>query len=146
MNQRNLIKSKVLYISYDGLMEPLSQSQVLAYLKKLAKDYGIYLVTYEKPSDWHNTENRKRIKDAVSSAGINWFPLRYHKTPRLSATLYDLAIGFLLCIYLVLRYRIKIAHGRNTVPSILAFFMKKIFGIRFIFDYRGFWADERKES
>lgn len=39
---------KVLYISYDGILEPLGQSQVLAYLKKLALGRNIYLLTFEK--------------------------------------------------------------------------------------------------
>src|SRR2546422_345009 len=42
----------ILYISYDGLMEPLGQSQVLQYLKGLADEhFEITLITFEKKAD-----------------------------------------------------------------------------------------------
>jgi hypothetical protein len=41
----------VLYVSYDGMLEPLGQSQVLGYLKRLAVGRAIHLVSFEKPSD-----------------------------------------------------------------------------------------------
>ena len=33
---KDLEKKKVLYLSYDGIMEPLGQSQVLSYLENLS--------------------------------------------------------------------------------------------------------------
>lgn len=137
---------RVLYISYDGLMEPLGQSQVFQYLKKLAKAHQITLVTYEKPEDWAQTVERNRLIDEVRAAGIRWIPLRYHKRPTAPATAWDLAVGFLVCAYLILRYRIEIVHARSYVPSILALSLKRLFGTRFIFDMRGFWADERLDG
>ena len=44
----------VLYISYDGMLEPLGQSQILAYHKRLAADRPIYLISFEKADDWAN--------------------------------------------------------------------------------------------
>ena len=37
--------SSVLYISYDGMLEPLGESQVLAYLKRLVADRPIHLIS-----------------------------------------------------------------------------------------------------
>ena len=45
-------KGRILYISYDGLMEPLGQSQVLNYLKGLSVDYQLFVITYEKKGDF----------------------------------------------------------------------------------------------
>ena len=50
MSSRKISKG-VLYISYDGMLEPLGKSQVLGYLKLLAKNRRIVLVSFEKPSD-----------------------------------------------------------------------------------------------
>ena len=44
-----LKKPKVLYIMYDGLTDPLGQSQVLSYLKHLSKNYSFHVIGYEKP-------------------------------------------------------------------------------------------------
>ena len=45
------MKPSVLYITYDGLMEPLGQSQVLAYLERLAPGRRIHLLSCEKTDD-----------------------------------------------------------------------------------------------
>lgn len=140
------MSKQVLYISYDGLLEPLGQSQVLQYLRELSKHHQINLVTYEKPEDWAIAKERNALIEKVRAAGIRWIPLRYHKRPTAPATAYDLFVGFFLCIYLVIRYRIEIVHVRSYVPAVLGLLLKKFFGIRFIFDMRGFWADERLDA
>ena len=43
--------AKVLYITYDGILEPLGQSQVLNYLEKLSEDHEITLMSIEKKQD-----------------------------------------------------------------------------------------------
>ena len=76
----------VLYISYDGMLEPLGQSQVLAYLKRLAEGRCIHLISFEKADDWTNVAERERIERDIEGAGIVWHPLRYHKRPSALAT------------------------------------------------------------
>ena len=41
-------KPKILFIMYDGLTDPLGQSQVLSYIKYLSKDYSFDIIGYEK--------------------------------------------------------------------------------------------------
>ena len=55
------IKPKILYISYDGLLEPLGQSQILSYLKILSKDFSISVLSFEKKKDWLNKKNVSSI-------------------------------------------------------------------------------------
>ena len=136
---------RVLYISYDGMLEPLGQSQVLQYLKPLASGYRITLVSYEKPADWADTLRRETLITEVRSAGIHWVPLKYHKKLSVLATVYDLFAGFVVCTFLAITRRINIVHARSYVPSVIALGLKKFLGIRFVFDMRGFWADERVE-
>ena len=135
----------ILYLSYDSLMEPLGQSQVFQYLHKLAQDHEITLVTYEKQRDWVDKARREAISQVVKKAGIRWISLRYHKRPATIATAYDLTLGFIVCIYLCIRYRIRIVHARGHVTSVLGLGLKRILGVRFIFDMRGFWPESRVE-
>lgn len=135
--------NKVLYISYDGMMEPLGQSQVLQYLKKLASSNKFFLVSYEKREDWVDSSKKERLKKTLSMSGISWTPLCYHKSPSGLATAYDLLIGVILCFWLAVRYKIQIVHARSYVSSVIALVLKKSLGKKFIFDMRGFWADER---
>ena len=75
----------VLYISYDGMLEPLGQSQVLAYLRHLASNRTIHLISFEKREDWSNMVERERLTRDIAAAGISWHPIRYHKRPTVLA-------------------------------------------------------------
>ena len=136
----------ILYISYDGLLEPLGQSQVLAYQEQLAKDFDITLLSFEKPADLNNRQLLKSMQDRISKTSIKWIARRYHKAPSVFATSYDLLAGIFHCSYLVWRYKIKVVHARSYPPALIALFLKKLFGIKFLFDMRGFWADERVDG
>lgn len=136
----------ILYISYDGMLEPLGQSQVLAYLMSLADDRRIHLISFEKPDDLANEVECERIARAIADAGIVWHPLRYHKRPSALATAWDVACGIAVGLWLVARYRLGIVHARSYVPSVMALVLKRLTGVKYIFDMRGFWADERVDG
>jgi glycosyltransferase involved in cell wall biosynthesis len=136
----------VLYISYDGMLEPLGQSQVLAYLKRLAADRPIHLISFEKAADWADMAERERLARDVAAAGIAWHPLRYHKRPTALATAWDIVCGLGLGLLLVLRHRLRVVHARSYVPSVMALGIKRITGVKYLFDMRGFWADERVDG
>lgn len=136
----------VLYISYDGILEPLGQSQVLGYLEHLAVGRQIHLISFEKADDWLNLDERKIIAERMAVSGIVWHPLRYHKYPTTLATAFDIACGTGVGLWLVLRHRLRIVHARSYVPSVMALAIKSLTGARFIFDMRGFWADEKLEG
>ena len=128
------------------MLEPLGQSQVLAYLKRLAVGRCIHLISFEKPEDWAHEAERARIAQDIAGAGIVWHPLRYHKQPSALATLWDIACGIGLGLWLVLRHRLRIVHARSYVASVMALTIKRLTGAKYLFDMRGFWADERVDG
>lgn len=136
----------VLYITYDGLLEPLGQSQVLAYLRELSADRTIHIISFEKAEDWGNRLKRDALASDISSCGIHWYPLRYHKKPSAVATAWDILIGSLYAMRLSLKHKIKIIHARSYVAGVMALPTRRMNGSRFVFDIRGFWADERIEG
>lgn len=136
----------VLYISYDGMLEPLGQSQVLAYLEQLSTHRSIHLLSFEKPRDWENVTARTRLRERMEAANIHWHPRRYHKWPSALATAWDILVGTLTTLWLVIRHRIGIVHARSDVPALMAWVAKGLTGTRFLFDMRGFWADERVDG
>jgi hypothetical protein len=78
----------VLYISYDGMCDPLGGSQVLPYLFGLARlGHRITLISFEKRE--RSAEERDAVGRACAEAGIEWRPLAYHKRPPVLSTLYD---------------------------------------------------------
>lgn len=136
----------VLYISYDGILEPLGQSQVLRYLERLAPDHKIALISFEKPHDWQQVERREALHKQIRAAGITWIPLRYHKRPSALATAFDIVQGIVVGSWVVMRHRVQIIHARSYVSSVIALALKKVFRLKYIFDMRGFWADERVDG
>ena len=136
----------VLYIAYDGMLEPLGQSQVLAYLERLVAGRPIHLLSFEKPEDWADADARARVQARMDAAGIHWHPRRYHKHPSAVATSWDIGIGILSGLWLVLRHRLRIVHARSYVAAVMALALKRMTGARFVFDMRGFWADERVDG
>lgn len=140
------MKPGVLYISYDGMLEPLGQSQVLAYLERLTADYRIHLISFEKRGDWRNSALRERIGQRIEASGIEWHPLRYHKRPSAPATGFDIAVGSARAIAIARKHKLNIVHARSYVPGLMALAVKRTMGAQFLFDMRGFWADERVDG
>jgi glycosyltransferase involved in cell wall biosynthesis len=136
----------ILYISYDGMLEPLGQSQVLAYLEFLALERPIHLISFEKSTDLENIQERKRIEKRINKMGIRWHILLYHKSPSGLATAWDIFRGTVLGWWLTLRYGLYLVHARSYVPSVMAILIKRLTGAKFLFDMRGFWADERVDG
>ena len=83
----------VLYISYDGILEPLGQSQVLTYLEKLTRVRPVHLISFEKKRTLTSEFERQTVMARMNSAGIAWHPMRYHKQPSVIATGWDITRG-----------------------------------------------------
>lgn len=137
---------KVLYISYDGVLEPLGESQVAAYLVRLARDSQPTLLTFEKGRDLRDRPRAGRMKTMLGEAGVRWIPLRYHKRPLILSTLWDVVVGILAGLSVAWSQRIEIVHARSYVPALIAFCLKRIAGGKVLFDMRGFWADEKVDG
>ena len=140
------VRPAVLYVSYDGMLEPLGQSQVIAYLEGLADRYRFHLLSFEKPGDWADLARRTRVAKRLRRAGIRWHPLNYHKTPSVPATLFDIAHGTARALAIATRHRVRIVHARSYIPALIARAVKRACGAKLLFDMRGLWADERVDG
>ena len=134
-----------LYVSYDGILEPLGESQVLGYLERLAGGYAITLMTFEKQSDLRDIERVRAFERRLSDRGIQWIPLRYHKRPALVSTAVDVAQGIWQGRR-VLSVGVRLVHARGYVAGLVAMVLARLSGAAFIFDMRGFWADEKVDG
>jgi hypothetical protein len=145
MDNRESELNKVLFLSYDGLTDPLGQSQILPYLCGLSfKEYTITIVSFEKEDRF--AKESGRIFELCEKHSLSWRPLKYHSYPPVLSTLYDLFQLRKLAIRLHRQKQFGIVHCRSYITSLVGLMMKKRFGIKFIFDMRGFWADERVEG
>ena len=133
----------VLYISYDGLLSPLGQSQVLQYIKGLSDNHKILLISYEKTKDLSNEILMQSIQKEIKLSNIDWIKLNYHKRPSHLATPYDVMVGTFVSYFLIKKHEVNIIHARSYIACLVALIINKIIGVNYIFDMRGFWADEK---
>lgn len=133
----------VLYLTRNGLLEPLGQSQIFPYLKGLASSFSITLISFEKPADWSDRQVRSRTQQQCRQLGIRWIPLRFRAKPRPWAP--ALAIPQLALVALWQwrqHHRPDLIHARSYVPAAIALLLHRLTGVPFIFDMRALWPEE----
>jgi glycosyltransferase involved in cell wall biosynthesis len=139
---------KSLYLCYFGLQEPLVQTQVLPYLRELARDgVEITILTFEPGGERAlSHDERETWRSRLSRDGIRWLTLPYHKRPSVPATLYDIAVGALTAASLVRRDRVDVLHARSQVPAAMGILVKAMTGCQLLFDMRGLLAEEYADA
>jgi len=136
---------RVLFISYNGMLDPLGQTQVLPYLRTLTQKGVQYtLLSFERPKAYERdgVEKCEALQTKLSAEGIDWHRLPYHQRPSLPATAYDVLAGIRYARKLVRNNKIELIHARSHIPATIALSLKKQLGIKMIFDLRGLMAEE----
>lgn len=137
-------KGNVLFISYDGMTDPLGQSQVLPYLAGLsAEGYHISLLSCEKPE---RVSVKPLIENICRQHRIAWHPIAYTRKPPILSTVKDVRAIMQLAEQLHREKKFDIIHCRSYISALAGQWMKKKYKVPFIFDMRGFWADERVDG
>jgi glycosyltransferase involved in cell wall biosynthesis len=135
---------RALYISYDGMTDPLGRSQVLPYLQGLAaRGHEITLLSCEKPA--RMAAGGAAVRAICNAAGIDWRPADYHKSPPILSGIIDVAVLKRAAARLHKRKRFDLVHCRSYMAAIAGDWLKRRHEVPFLFDIRGFWADERVE-
>lgn len=134
--------NNTLYISFDGLSDPLGRSQIIPYLTGIsAHNIQITVLTCEKKDKI--IKESESIQRTLGKSGIKWdhvlydedggFLSRYHYLKELTAKAEKLheTVNF------------KLIHCRSYLAALIGLHFKRKYNIPFIFDMRGLWADER---
>ena len=131
-------KSKnILYLSYDGMTDPLGQSQVLPYLIGLTKEgFNFHIISFEKQ---HRFEmNKDHIQKICDDSNIIWHPNSYTQKSPLFTTIWDVYRMKKLAKKLNKDSQFHIVHCRSYISALVGLSMKKQYGTKFIFDMRCF--------
>ena len=134
----------ILYLSYDGLTDPLGQSQILPYIIELSKlGFSFSIISFEKKEAAYS---ESEISEQIAPYKIDWYPISYTKQPPVLATVWDVFRLSKKVQSLLRKKEITLIHCRSYITSLVGLQMKKKENIPFIFDMRGFWADERVDG
>ena len=136
---------RVLFISYNGMLDPLGQSQVIPYLRELSKRGARFtLLSFERGIAFGPAGPSRctQLREQLAKDGIEWHWLRYHQTPSLPATMFDVANGVHQAKRFIRRNQIELVHARSHIPATIALRLKRRYGLKMIFDVRGLMAEE----
>ncbi|MHA6280397.1 glycosyltransferase [Salinimicrobium sp. CAU 1759] len=136
----------ILFITRNGLLEPLGQSQILSYLVPLSKEYSINIISFEKAEDIKNTEHLADIKAICKKNNIYWRPLVYRETFRSLGVIIGWIELFFQALKICRDQKINCIHARSYYPGFIALLIYYIKKIPFIFDMRALWPEELVEA
>lgn len=135
----------VLYISYDGLTDGLGRSQVLPYIFGLRqKGHTFTIISFEKKQRFD--AEKETISALLKIHGITWAPLPYTATPPVLSTLYDVYRLQKTVVGLHQKEQFDLIHCRSYITALVGLHMKQKHGVKFVFDMRAFYADERVDG
>jgi hypothetical protein len=122
---------RTLYVSYDGVLEPLGESQVLGYIERLSNDFWITLLTFEKPADLADAGRVQAMRTRLTERRIAWRPLQYHKSPPVLSTAFDILAG--IRVGRRAGRGCGLVHARGYVASLIAMTVARTVWAAFIF-------------
>ncbi|MBC7798380.1 MAG: glycosyltransferase family 4 protein, partial [Pyrinomonadaceae bacterium] len=86
--------------------------------------------------------SRKKLADE----DITWYWVKYHKTPTVPATLYDVMNGARVAIQIARREKVDVFHARVHIPAMMGAIAKRFCGGKLLFDIRGFFPEEYTDA
>lgn len=136
------MSKQILYLTYDGLTDPLGKSQILPYVKGLNKNekFKFTIISFEKKQYDHL---KKSTRTELLKNDIAWISLNYSKKPRVLSALYDIYKLKKSVKKSISNSPVDLIHCRSYITSLIGLNFKNTHNIPFIFDMRGFWSDER---
>mgnify|MGYP006092341179 CR=1 FL=1 len=133
---------KALYITYDGLLDPLGQSQILPYLRSINCNVSaLHIISFEKSKN--DILNINKLQQEFKKSEITWSYLKFTQSKNSLLKVVDVFKFLFLFFKTCLRDKPDIVHARGHPMAIFSMPFKFFFHFKLLFDYRGVWADER---
>jgi glycosyltransferase involved in cell wall biosynthesis len=132
--------AKALYFTYDGLLDPLGQSQIVPYISAIsAAGHSLTIVSYEKVE--RSQEQIQLMERKLQNIGVSWVHLEF-KSGKFWA-IKRLLSGMLLIRKLCSHIQPDFMHLRGFVPAVI--FQLSRSRVPHLYDFRGFalgeWVD-----
>lgn len=135
---------EILYVTMDGVLQPLGYSQVARVVMGLSqRGFRYQLLSFERPQDLSDGRRVRDLNALLTKAGVTWsyYPYTQGGTYRAAAmNLSRLGQGIMSRLG---SGRIGLVHARAYKAALLARLAKRAYGVPYLFDARGRWIDER---
>ncbi len=138
---------RIAYLTFDGIMQPLGRSQVLCYLFRLARlGHEIDIVSLERRGDVRDEERYADLVGELNDAGIRWRWATYSDGSTPADIVRNVTTAFMLLAETVVDAKVEVVHARSYLSALVARAVRLTTGTPYIFDFRGFWVDERVDD
>ena len=129
----------VLYITQNGVTDHIGRSQVAPYVLGLARQgFKIHVLSAEKLGQDALINQYQQLFDVE---GVKWTRVRYRSKPPLVGQAWTQTIMHRTAKGIVRSEGIKLIHCRSFPPALIGYQLKRELGVKFIFDFRDFYAD-----
>jgi glycosyltransferase involved in cell wall biosynthesis len=134
----------VLYITQNGVTDHIGRSQVAPYVLSLARQgFRLHVLSAEKPGQEILIDKYQQLFDDV---GIRWTRVRYRNKPPLLGQAFTQVAMRLAANRIVRQEGIRLIHCRSFPAAVIGHALKRALGVKYIFDFRDFYADGGVEN
>ena len=135
---------RILYVSFDGLLQPLGYSQVVRVITALsARGIRYDVLSLERANDLANDEKVRALDAELSRAGIRWHRMDYDTSGSAKAALQNIAAATARTAELAISRDAALVHGRSYHGAAIGLAVRASTGTPYLFDTRSYWIDER---
>jgi len=129
----------ILYISQNGITTHIGRSQVAPYVLGLAKK-GFRIVLLTAEPDGQDALIAQYVAQ-FSEVGISWTRVPYRNQPPIIGPVLTQLKLSQAAQHIVAGGGVQLVHCRSHPTALIGYKLKKRFGLKFIFDFRDFYAD-----
>lgn len=135
---------RVLYLTFDGLMEPIGTSQVLRPVLRLAdRGFSYSVISLEKAGDLSDLPRQRSIEAEMASRGVRWVRARYQTG---GARAVAANIAAVRALAREEARSVDLIHARAHLAAGVAWSLSRVTRTPYLFDFRGYWVDDLREQ
>ncbi|MGZ3420723.1 MAG: glycosyltransferase [Polyangiales bacterium] len=137
---------RTLYVTVDGLLQPLGYSQVFRVVEGLARLGVPYsIVSMERAEDLAVEDRVRALEDRLAAVGVDWTHSTYTQGGALTAAENVTKLGS-AAFSRVRRGDIGLVHARSYHGAGIALAIHTTLRTPYLFDTRSYWIDERLDG
>lgn len=139
--------SSVLYLTADGILQPLGFSQVARVVEGLAsRGFDYEIASLERAEDLANTPRLEAVTRRLARAGVRWRWARFDAGGGGFRAAANMSRLVALAEAATSARRPHVVHARAYHGSAVAHLLLTARRIPYLFDARSYWVDERHEA
>ena len=127
------LNRKILIFAYYSYKDPVFQSAVIPYFRKLNTTAKFILLTFEKREYQLTPKEIKSISDDLQNHGITWNRASWHSGNfKILKKVYDLIYGIFISVYIARSEKVRAIYSEGFPGAVIAHFACKILRIKHV--------------